>query len=368
MVASGVNRTIFVMPTRRSSIKAREARKRMLETASHVPNSVSCFLDGTDGGVVGAEVQDAIALNQQVNVLVRAPGDSGFEALKRLGLADNDRVITFHDDDNWSGMPHPQTDPTAALLYPHIPVFDGIGPQRHSSLLSTQHVLFGSIRGDIFNSFLRFANSHPRPSGALDWPLRSVVLASGVARPFSNYQYNYDIGHWADVTSTSHANESVLGEAGWDFSDSRVLSMLVVMMDSIALLASHARRTGQPLKASTVADELLGPPFRGARMRKLLRMTAFVGDRVEPLVRRAGRARVRSLYLSGHFSNYDRKTFPALYSFIVGSRVQALSLHHLRDDLVPRFIHEFPEEVRPQLEFWQHWVAEAITLRAGQGG
>jgi hypothetical protein len=368
MVGSGVNRTILVMPTRRSTIEAREARKRMLVTASHVPNSISCFLDGTDRRVVGAELQDASVSNQRVYVLIRSPGDSGFKAVERLGLTDNDRVMSFHDDDDWSGVPHPPTDQTAALLYPHIPAFDGRSSPRHSGLLSTQHVLFGSIRGDIFNSFVSFANSHPRPSGALDWPLRSVVLASGGARPFKSYQYNYSIGHWADVTSTNHANESVLGEAGWDFSDSRALSMLVVMLDSIALLASHARRTGHPLEASAVADELLGPPFRGARMRKLLRMTAFAGDAVEPLVRRAGRARIRNLYLSGRFSAIDRRRFPALYSFIVDGRVQARGLHHLRDSLVPEFLREFPDEVRPQLEFWQHWVDEAITLRAGQGG
>lgn len=360
------SRTIFVMPTRRSSKEAREAWGAMVVTASRVANSVSYFLDGTDDWLVQDNVQHLAGRNQQHVVLRRPRGDSGFEALQRVHVSDSDRVIFFHDDDSWAGIPDPQGDVSSALLYPRIPVFDRNHAPRQRSLLSTQHVLFGAIRGDIFNSYLGFLRSHPRPSGALDWPLRSVVLANGVTRPFPNYEYDYDMGHWADSTSTEAANDSVLGEAGWTFSDSRALSMLVVMMDSITLLASHARRTGQPLEASAVADELLGPPFRGSSMRKALRMTAFAGDAVEPLVRRAGRARIRKLYLSGRFSPVDRSRFPALYSFIVEGRVQALGLRQLRDSLVPEFLREFPDEVRPQLEFWRHGIDEAISLRAGQ--
>lgn len=362
------SRTIFVMPTRRSSKEAREAWGAMMMTASRVPNSVSYFLDGTDDWLVHDNVRDIAGTDQQHRVIRRLRGDSGFEALQHVHVSDVDRVVFFHDDDAWAGTPDPEGDVSSALLYPRIPVFDRHHAPRCKSLLSTQHVLFGAIRGDIFNTYLDFLRSHPRPCGALDWPLRSVVLANGVARSFSNYQYDYDMGHWVDSSSAEAANDSVLGEGGWTFSDSRALSMLVVMMDSIALLAAHARRTGQPLRVSAVADELAGPPFRGARMRKLLRMTAFVGDAVEPLVRRAGRANVRNLYLSGRFATVDRRTFPALYSFIVESRVQAVSLHHLRDSLIPRFLREFPDEVRPQLEFWQHGIDEAIILRAGRGG
>lgn len=334
----------------------------MLLTASHVPNSASYFLDGTDGWVVGKEVWDTTDVDQEVNVLTRPPGDSGFEALRQVDVTDNDRVVSFHDDDNWSGIPNPQGDAAPALLYPCIPVFDGASPPRHSGLLSTQHVLFGSIRGDIFNSYVNFVNSHPRPSGALDWPLRSVVLASGVARPFQNYQYDYDIGHWADAASTSNANESVLGQAGWHFSDSHALSRLVVMLDSIALQAFHAQRTGQRFRASAVTQELLGPPFRGPRMRRLMRLAPFRSDVLEPMVRRGARSRIRHVYLSSQFAKVDSQVHPSLFAFIVNR--SGLSLQDLREVLLPCWTREFPEEVRPQLRFWDYWVNRAISLKA----
>jgi hypothetical protein len=263
--------------------------------------------------------------------------------------------MMFHDDDSWSGVPLAEDQSQAAVIVPRIPVFDGERVNTLPSLVSTQHVMFGAIRGDLFAGYQAFLRVHPQPSGALDWALRALVLANGSVETFDDYTYDYRIYGWQDQAQARAANAVVLQEAGWDFSDPGLLASLVVMLDSLSLMTSYAVTIGRRPAMSALRRELTGPPFRGRRLRQLIKLTSNLPIDADAKARIAMARWMKHRYVKSAYAEVDARRFPVLHRW--GTARPRLGIRDVVEGLIPQLSMELPASVRDQLVFWRQMLS-----------
>jgi hypothetical protein len=271
--------------------------------------------------------------------------------------------MQFHDDDTWYGTPSlpARDDPAVSLYTPVLMVTDGV-TKWPAHQWTTQHALFGAIRGDVFAIISRYLANAPNPWGGEDLMILSFTGALGRIEELSGYSYVWHCGNWTSQTSEL-STQQYLADQGWGHLSSLSTYLLLQSLDRVAIFGV-ANEVPDPMWLSGVNDVLATFwPVIDPRGHRIL-------SRLPPRLRGAmiasrgtGSGSRRVLQFLRNVPGSVARVHPAdsFAAFNTGQRL-VRSPEDVIEHLIPALSREAPGEAHPQIEYW----AQCITTVANR--
>jgi len=351
---------LLVMASRRDGESAQLVRERFLETVDRTPDAYGLLIDRTTSGVVWSPqghrvVQDISRRFTVVRQGNAAPLSAGWKVLAGMPA---DWIMQFHDDDTWDGVPAiPSTPDTAVALYaPRLVVSDGTN-EWLAHQWTTQHALFGAIRGDVFAIIARYLANAPNPWGGEDLMILSFTGALGRIEQMSGYSYVWHRGNWTSQTSETSTHQ-YLAAQGWGHLSSLSTYLLLQSLDRLAIFGA-AHEVPDPIWLSGV-DDVLGTfwPVIDPRGHRILSQLPprLRGAMIASRGTGSGSRRVVEFLRNVPGSVAEVHPADSFTAFATGQRL-VRSPEDVFERLIPALTREAPVEAYPQIEYW----AQCIT-------
>lgn len=272
-------------------------------------------------------------------------------------------ILQFHDDDRWVGTPSvPEPpEPGVTLYAPHLLVSDGT-TEWIAHEWTTQHAMFGAMRGDVFRMISQYLASAPSPWGGEDFMLLSFAGSLGRIARLDGYTYVWRNHNWTSSTSTA-STRTYLEEQGWEESSSLSTYLLLQSFDRLAVFAYADAVDDETWQRGV--DEVLATfwPVIDRRGHELLRRLppqlrgALISTRGEG----TGARRIMSLIRGAPRSMRSARESEPFQAFESGRRL-VRTPHDVADSLLPAFSKQAPVRVQPQLDYW-HWCIAKVAER-----
>jgi len=359
------NSVTLVMASRRTDEHAQFVRERFIETVAQVDQGSGVLIDRTPDGVEWCTpARETIqSLGGRLRVVRQSHAASISDAWLELSRLNDQWIVQFHDDDNWRGVPTiPESpDPSVTLYAPNVLVSDGI-KEWNAHEWTTQHALFGAIRGDVFRMIAKYLAAAPNPWGGEDLMMLSFAGSLGRIERQHGYSYIWHRHNWTSETSEL-STQRYLGDQGWEGLASLSTYLLLQSLDRLAVFAYADSVDDAQWKVGV--DEVLDTFW------------PVIDRRGHELLRRLPR-RLRGALISTRGEGTGPRRIISLVKRVPSS-LSAVSLEHsfeafqsgqilvstpgdVANSLLPALVRVAPTKVQAQLGYWAECIGR-VTHR-----
>ena len=308
-------------------------------------------------------MQTILELDSRLTV-VRQGGEAPLsDVWRELAHVHGKWIVQFHDDDRWVGNPSlPEAPaPDVTLYAPHLLVSDGTN-EWAAHEWTTQHAMFGAMRGDVFRIIAQYLASAPSPWGGEDLMLLSFAGSLGRIARLDGYTYVWRRHNWTSSTS-GDSTRTYLEEQGWQRLSSLSTYLLLQSLDRLAVFAYAEDVDDETWRRGV--DEVLATfwPVIDRRGHDLLRKlpSRLRGALISTRGEGTGARRIIRLLRNtpkSVVSVCDHESFQAFES---GQRL-VRTPQDVAGSLLPALRQEAPVRVQPQLDYW-HWCIAKVADR-----